>query len=316
MRQGSFDQGFFVLSWLGLLSAETVEERIALSAAGEATFDYSSSSAVTIVADFSAIIPQETQPDGIARFLRIGKLGTLDRVYKGEITKELITSSLSAGFRGDDLLTILELFCAPVNVASSVREWIREFSRASILDSGALVVCDERTASQIVARQQILELVEEIPCVKLFRIREGQRTELESRLVAMGFDPRFPLLTEAHEEETELPGAPTDRFKVVSDFLAKQNTTVAVAAGKYSSDLKVLEHADLMHVLNYSILMGHRLKLEVEAFPGTKAGEYSLLPEKIGRYEGADAVIGAAEGTRAGKQIPIKKILRIGVLYE
>lgn len=270
---------------------------------------------VMILPDFSAIIPQEVMPEVLYEFAVLGNFTNLDRVYKGIISKGIINESLSIGVDGDLIITHLLKWQAPSNVLETVKEWIREYSRLSILNTSTIISCDENTSKQISAYLPLSESIEEVKADKVFKIKKGREQEVKGMLSSMGFDSRVPELKIAkpvpadcfwtHKSENE--------FIVVFDFeKIIHHPDKKIKSGKYSEDLKELEMSDIVHVIDYAILMNNKLIIEYGGCEKIEKGMYTFIPRKIS--SDTDQVIEGVEiETFELRRYTIKKIIRIGV---
>ena len=316
-REDLYGEQLTHYAWLGIIDAGMDSNRMVFAPPRTSFYAHADESSITILPDFSAIVPQESPLPLLALFHRCGTFTALDRIYKGAVTREAVTASICAGYTAEEIMATLDQFRAPPNVSLTVREWVREFSRVAVISAETVIAADERTAAQISGAPALQEVLEEVPCAKLFRVRAGQEGRAETLLAAMGFDPRFPGSSGSTPPAAVWPEESDDaRLSVQTDVFSKvPSATIAVGSGKYSSELKALELADLLHVMDYAILMGNRLRLEVDAFPGTKAGEYAIDPVHLDK--GAEGHIeGTPEGSKVDKKFPLKKILRIGVIYD
>jgi hypothetical protein len=82
--------------------------------------------------------------------------------------------------------------------------------------------------------------------------------------------------------------------------------------GKYSSRLKALDLTDLMHVIDYALLMGQHLRFEYTGSPYIKKGMYLARP--LSYKKGPEPMLEAeTAGTKKKKTFLINKIVKIGV---
>ena len=134
-------------------------------------------------------------------------------------------------------------------------------------------------------------------------------------LISMSFDPRVPeiqqpkpvsaakMLIEDIDEELTLS------LEFQAEPKALSHT---MPSGKYSEELKELEVNEMFHVIDYAILMGHRVKIEYEGSPYLKQGKYMVVPLKL--LNGVEPYMEAKiETSGITKKYYIKKIKRIGV---
>jgi len=271
---------------------------------------------IRIMPDFSALLPQEIQPEGLHLFALSGEITSLDRVYKGIINRETVHNSLSRGVPGETLIASLQKWEAPENVVATVKEWIREFSRLCIIKNETIIVADEKTSMQVSSYAPLKNLIEPLKVYSAFTVKKGREEDVRNLLLTMGFDPRVP---EAHQPkppsaQSLLPKDAPEELTLFTEFVQNQTKSEArpITSGKYSEELKKLELNELFHVVDYAILMGHVLKLEYEGSPYLKQGVYLLSPVKL--VNGADAFVeGKIETSGTPKKFYIKRIRRIGV---
>ena len=273
---------------------------------------------IIIQPDFSALLPQETLPEHLYWFSRVGSLASLDKVYHGTITKDSINTTLSEGVAGEGLLDRLIAWQSPANVVETVREWIREFSRVSLLTGSFVVSAEEKVTRQLRSYAPLSGCLEPVKADCVFRVTTGKEGAVADLLVAMGFDPR-PSLTQAPEKATgDGRGSPfmhetlAIRLTPVVDFEKKPPSPFIVKQGKYGPQLKALETADLMHVIDYALLMGNRLRVEYAGGPKLRKGDYIIRP--LHYKKGEQPLLEAETGkTNAKKSFVIDNIRRIGV---
>jgi len=270
---------------------------------------------VMVQPDFSAILPQEVSSEELFQFSLTGSITNLDRVYNGLINRETVNESLSRGVSGTEIISYMEKWEAPVNVVETVREWIREFSRVCIISNDIIVTGDKKSTMEVSSFELLRDIVEPLTAHQVFKIKKGREDEARERLVTMGFDPRMPVKAVPQELSTEtlLQNEPVTELTLSKDFkTSSPDRARPMTSGKYSDELKALDQSEMSHVIDYALLMGHRLILDYEGSDTVKAGIYTIAPQKIingaeSRIKGRDSVAGDI------KEFSIKKISRIGV---
>jgi hypothetical protein len=281
---------------------------------------------VVILPDFSAMFPQETSPEYLYWFSKVGSLDSLDKVYKGKIIKDIILDSLAAGIEGRSILAFLTLWRSSGNVIETVKEWIREFSQVC-METGAIVAsADEKVTRRLYSFSPLAACLRPIQAHCIFRVVKGQEETVANLLSEMGFDHRSPMMQNsknASENRTE-PDIPVDcaagetMLSPVFDFeKSAQAPPLLLQQGKYSGSLKALELTELMHVIDYSLLMGSRLRIEYGGSPGIRKGIYLIRPLRY--QKGPDPFLEAESGRTCIKKIfLLGRILKIGVepLYD
>ncbi len=270
---------------------------------------------VILLPDFSAVLSQETPPDDLYWFSKAGEITSLDKVYKGAISREVINNSLSEGIDGEALVGRLAGWKAPNNVLETVREWIREFSRVYVTDRGCIVSFDEKATRQILSYEPLSKLVTLVRPQSIFSIRRGCEEAVKGLLASMGFDPRAPGESEPPIVRAGFdlsPDRPPRITPVVSFSPEEGIQTRSVKAGKYGEKLKELDINDMLHVLDYAVLMGHGVVLEYRGSPRVNAGMYSVKPLAV--HKAAEPFLEAETGPKKPKKkFLLAKIKRIGV---
>jgi hypothetical protein len=273
---------------------------------------------VILQADFSAMLPQETSPDDLYWFSKIGNLVLLDTVYRGNIDKGVVCDSLSAGIDGDELLKKMSVWEAPLNVILTVTEWIREFSRVALLTGSIVVSAEEKSTKQLLSYEPLGKCLEPINADCVFRIVNGKEETVSKLLVAMGFDPRpshTPSPPDPPKEDTDnvLQEPLVSRLTPVVNFdKIDPVVSITVKQGKYGRHLKALELTDLMHVIDYALLMGNRVNIDYAGSPGLRKGAYSIRP--LNYKKGERPQLEAQSGNANAKKLFfLEKIVKIGV---
>lgn len=278
-------------------------------------FEDTAKQRVMIMPDFSAVLPQEVLPETLYSFSLSGIIQRLDRVYKGCIDRDTVNESLSRGVKEDVLIDRLGRWGAPENIKTTVKEWIREFSRLCLIDAAAIITFDEKTGRQIRSYHPLSDMVEPVDAESVFIVKKGREREVRDLLTAMGFDPRVPEIQQPKPVSAAkmLMEDIDEELTLSLEFQAEQKIlSHTVPSGKYSAELKKLEINELFHVIDYAILMGHRVKIEYEGSPYLKQGQYTLTPLQL--VNGLEPYVeGKIEGSGLLKKYYIKKIKRIGV---
>jgi len=273
---------------------------------------------MVLMPDFSALIPQEIPLEHLYWFSKFGNLLSFDKIYKGTINREIINGSLNAGIAGEELLAWLDRWQAPKNVAETVKEWIREFSRISLETATFIVSAEEKVTKQLLSYAPLKNDLELISGHRIFRVVAGREHHVNQILVSMGFDARTPKRLKADHDENRpesLWGNSFDAaklFPIISGGKPEASSSTTVKQGKYSPQLKVLDLTDLMHVLDYALLMGHNLRFEYSGSPYIKKDLYLARP--LSYKKGLEPEL-EAEVTRTKKKkvFLINRIVKIGV---
>jgi hypothetical protein len=270
---------------------------------------------VILLPDFSAVLSQEILPEELYWFTKVGEVSSLDKVYKGIIKRDIINNSLSAGTDEKKLVDWLAAWKAPHNVMETVREWIREFSRVCVITHGCVVSFDEKASQQILSYAPLTNLVTPVRPHKIFMIRRGSEEEVRRILVTMGFDPRGPGENEPQKHRPALdlsPAEPRQITPVVSFEPDSEAPPRPVKAGKYGEKLKELDMSDLLHVLDYAVLMGHGATFEYLGSPYVRAGTYEVRPLAV--HKAKEPFLEAEIGPKKSKKrFLLRKIKKIGV---
>jgi hypothetical protein len=226
----------------------------------------------------------------------------------------VINESLCHGIRGEDLVSRLEGWQAPHNVVETAREWIREFSRVSLSAETILISADEKVTRQLTALPALQQNLEPVKAHQVFRVPPQARRQVEEILFGLGFDPRTPRLTSC-----EPPDAGASRETIaphpVPVFHFRQEPREAAAhpmSGKYSSEMKALDVNEMLHVLDYAILMGCCVRIRYGGSKGIKAGAYRVRPVSCERGP-LPTVTGETPDGRSRRRFLVKEIAKLGV---
>ena len=292
-------------------SAQSAANQDALSKSLHAT-------RILLMPDFSAMIPQEIAPEQLYWFSKLGSLDSFDRVYKGAISREIINNSLSEGIAGAVLLDRLDQWQAPKNVAETVKEWVREFSRISLETGSFVVSAEEKVTAQLMSYEPLKRWMEPIRAHAIFRVAPRHERQVNEILCAMGFDPRTPTFCHDDDDDNETeknlqePHGPGKMFPIVNFGAPQKPSPVIMTQGKYSSQLKALDLTDLMHVIDYALLMGQLLRFEYTGSPYIKKGMYLTRP--LSYKKGSEPMLEAeTAGTKKKKTLLINRIKKFGV---
>jgi hypothetical protein len=279
---------------------------------------------IILLADFSAVLTREVLPEDLYWFSKAGCLESFDSVYKGTIRREIINDSLSEGIDENKLVKWLETWKAPPNVLSTVKEWIREFSRMYITTRATIVSTDERATGQILSYEPLKRLVEPVQSQCVFHIRPGSEKEVRRILVSMGFDPRMPGDAAVVERDAsgntavpDIPGTdiPAGTMRILPAVIfgpPQEHGFRPVKNGKYGQKLKELDMSDLFHVLDYAVLMGQLVIFEYRGSPLVRKGTYTVSPLNVEKSPEPflDAQV---MPKKARKKFLLKCIIRVGV---
>ncbi len=307
-----------ILHYIGLIDAVLKDNEILWRriSGGMGFIDNENKRKVLILPDFSAIIPQEVSPDILYEFSFLGTFLDFDKVYKSIISRDAVNESLSRDISGERLVSYLSKWKAPENVIITVREWIREFSRLSIVSTDIIVSSEKKTSIQILSYPPMKDILKPIKAHTLFSIKKGHEKEVRDLLLNMGFDPRVPEKEKPSYISTEalLKKERYEELALSFDFKkSSRSDPHPVKTGKYSEELKELDMCDMFHVIEYAILMKYHIKLEYEGDTNLHKGNYNVIPSKL--VDNTDSFIeGKTERGGEDKKFYIKKIKRIGVL--
>lgn len=269
---------------------------------------------VTVLPDFSVLLPREISPLKFYWFLRTGSIVSYDHIYRGVIQKETLFCSLAQGVPGEALLTEIGTWKAPANVLATIREWIREFYRVSVSSDTILAAADERVTRQISNYGPLKNIIEPIASHTVFRIKPGHEEQVRQMLHAMGFDARSSRDPQITQPDNLLAIAPIP-FEPVIDFSAIEVVGKKITnKSKYSAELKKLDQGEIYHVIDYAILMGNKIKFEYKGCKNVRKGIYSIKPT-LCRKDNASFIEGE-DGRKTLRRFELDKIERIGVVEE
>ncbi len=273
---------------------------------------------ITVLPDFSAILPRETPAWVLPAFARVGRLVSYDSIYKGEISRETVHNSSARGVDGEAIISLLQERDAPENVVMSVREWIREFERLFLSHRATIISSDERTTRQLESIESLESMLISYPAHRAFMVKPGREVEVERILKEAGFDPRPSKVSSAaglnstHAGERKEPLNRTPVFEPARISQTDDNDSRA-QSGKYGGGLKRLDMTDTRHVIEYAVLMGQRIRLEYTGSPGLPKGEYEIVPREI-THGAIPAVEEIPEVNRERRKFLLDNIDRIGVV--
>lgn len=272
---------------------------------------------IIVMPNFSTIIPQEVDPSELFRFNELGTLQSLDRVYWGKISKQIILDTCTRGVDPEQIMDWLNGWKAPLNVLETVREWIREFLRLYMTDHNMLVSSDEKVTMQINSYEPLKIYLEPVSADAVFRIKKGSEDKVKEILQSLGFDTRMPgqdkFIGTAHPivEETQTP---VESWVPITEVEKPADQAASPMRGtKYGSEMKALDTSEIVHVIDYAILTGAVISFDYEGSPYLKPGIYMVKP--LSFQKGIDpAFEGEVTRTKSRKMFYLKKIRKIGVL--
>jgi hypothetical protein len=273
-----------------------------------------------VQADFSAMIPQEAEADEIFHFAQVGELLSLDKVFKGKLSRDILANSLSRGVDSTKIVDWLEMHQAPPNVLETVKEWIREFFRLFITERMILVSGDEKVSRQIESYEPLKACLESVPAHTVYQIKRGCEDKVKEILTGLGFDYRKPgdelpvdTVERLRADETYMV---ENKWRAVTEARSEEKKKMSAMRGtKYGEELKALDMSEIIHVIDYAVLTGRNLILDYEGSPYLKPGIYTVLP--LSCRKGMDPILEAELlRTKSRKQFYVKKIRKIGVASE
>lgn len=272
---------------------------------------------VTVMPDFSVIIARETSPALLYAFSWLGVLSSFDQVYKGKVERDAVNDALSRGVGSAELIGLLRRWRAPDNVVATVEEWIRGYSRLCVRHGDLVVSHDAKVTKQLLSYEPIRAMADPLEADAVFVIREGKRDAVWRALSAMGFDPRSagtPEETSVSGEELAFPEE--EPLEPLFELEApSEDEIVHIKHGKYSADLKVLDVNEMLHVIDYAILMGYVLRFEYAGSPHVRRGQYAVKPAAVEKGDNL-CLEGVVTATRRKKKFFVRKIEKIGVVTE
>ena len=293
-----------------------------------------------IMSDFSVVIPQEISPSELFDFAKIGMPAAFDKVYKGKITKESVSNSLSAGISDAYMREWLAARNASANVAKTVDEWIREFSRLFVNHGSVLVSSGEKITKQLSSFEPLRKYLTAIDAHTVFAIQPGSEQAVLDILEKLGFDARAPwgheilpapadnaepqscphCESEHEQSESDDDDTHTDKrerlpieWEPLTDFAAADAPPSAMNRTKYGAGLKALGISEIVQVADYAILTNQNLVIDYLGSAQIKQGVYIVTP--FGVDKSIDSAIEAEiPHVRGRKLFLLGKIKRIGVV--
>ncbi|MCL2688347.1 MAG: hypothetical protein FWE57_00680 [Chitinispirillia bacterium] len=274
---------------------------------------------MTVMTDFSVIIPQEISPAELFGYAYIGMLKSFDKVYKGQINRHSVCNAMSHGIDDTDMRLWLFKRSSPANVLSTVEEWCREFSRLYVSHDTVLVSSDKKITVQLSAYEQLRDHLTIVSADAVFRIRNGSEPRVFEILEKLGFDPRTPDERPAiiPAAENQAAAAAEKQWKPLTDFSSVNDTErpLPMRRTKYGSELKALDISEMTHVVDYAILTAQHIIIDYEGSSLIKPNVYTVLP--LGLQKGADPIIEAqTPRSKSRKMFFLRKVKKIGVLQQ
>ncbi|HEX2955842.1 MAG TPA: hypothetical protein VHO70_03385 [Chitinispirillaceae bacterium] len=308
------------LKFAGILEYIANENEIFFQLAESFSMRSDQIGAAIVQADFTAMIPQESNADEIFHFAQAGELLSLDKVFKGKLSKEVLANSLSRGVDSSQITAWLEQHQAPANVLETVKEWIREFFRLFITERVMLVSGEEKVSRQIESYEPLKNCLEIVPAHSVYQIKRGCEDKVKEILTGLGFDYRKPgdeltadIVERMRADESFMMES---RWRPVTEARSEEKKKMSAMRGtKYGEELKALDINEIIHVIDYAVLTGRNLILDYEGSPYLKPGVYTVLP--LSCRKGMDPILEAELlRTKSRKQFYVKKIRKIGVESE
>lgn len=269
-----------------------------------------------VLPDFSVIIPQECSHDVLYWYSRFGALGSFDKIYRGQLSRESISDALAGGYRAEQILERLAQWEAPGNVVSTVREWIGEFGRVSLYQGAVLLACSDTLAHQLEGFEPLRGMIEPVEVQRVYVVKAGFERVVEERMRAMGFDTRFPRMAAARScslEQLLAPPSAQEGAVVFGLENSAQEVPRPAPGGKYGSELQQRSESEIDNIVDYAILMGQGLKIDYEGTTGIKRGVYTVEPLRMIR-SGIIGLEGRDCASNTNKVFLRAKIIRIGVV--
>jgi hypothetical protein len=149
----------------------------------------------------------------------------------------------------------------------------------------------------------------------VFTIRRGREEDAKRVLASMGFDHRKPgesAFEKLHAAIEVAPDTVPAIAPVVSFEPRDAGPVRPVKAGKYGEKLKELDMSDLIHVVDYAVLMGKALTVEYLGSPYIKEGVYTVSPLAV-QKSGEPFFEAEAKAGKSKRKFLLKKVHRIGV---
>jgi hypothetical protein len=269
---------------------------------------------IIIMPDFNVLIPPNVLPKDLFWFLRIGEINSYDKIYKAVITRDMINTSLIEGTKESKIIEWLTSVSAPQNVIETVKEWIREFFRTQISTGTFVMSFNENVTNQLLEYEPFRCLTDYYKPHAVFKILNGHENEAKRILKSMGFESRerYSFKNEKKiiedirlEEDKNI--IPVVNFENQIDYEFK-----ILKKGKYGHQLKEMDQIDLIHVIDYAILMNKAICINYLGSSFIKKGEYTVYPLKL--YKTKEAYLEAfMKDSKVKRKFYLSKIKEIGV---
>lgn len=310
---GAHGNGGFILSARG---EEVLKEGgIAMETASQ----------VTVLPTFEMLVPRMLETRLSKRLFAVAGLEKSDALHTFKISRESLYNGLNRGMKASEAMAFLEKVSQhslPQNVHYSLQEWLDAHGAVSFESHFLLRVKKPETYQKVKAILSGSSYgFEELPPMG-FSISFADYNNVFSILSKLGFAPRpfapaqprngaekGKTILESYERLFPAQGGETEEELLLPDEAELPADNVQRENGKYGGKFKKLPYHELVHVLNYSILMEQKIEAELK----DGAGRVLMVPAELALQTTDPMVKGHDARTGEKTEIKINDIEKIRV---
>ncbi|MFW5960453.1 MAG: hypothetical protein ACOCSE_04975 [Chitinivibrionales bacterium] len=211
-----------------------------------------------VMPDFSVIASQNISPSDMVYIAFTCNIEQYDIVYRAKFSKDQLINTLDRAVEGRDVIGRISSWKVPENVYRSIKEWVREYFRVSVVRDWSIAVADEKTAEEIRDNQQLKGYLEEVDAHSFFRIKRGTGNHVANLLSNMGYSVN-----------ENVPEVKPENYAIDARLNLKYRKTPASVngnnhfrSGKYGKGMKELGYGQILQVLEYSQVMEEPVEME------------------------------------------------------
>ena len=248
---------------------------------------------ITIMPNFEIVVPRQLEPETLAALFQICDIVKSDAMLTLKLTQASLYAGLDTGGvepgRIGPLLSHTSPRGIPQNVLFSLNEWLAAYGIVSFEMHFILRVKNaelHERIKRIIAGTKFQW--EELPGTG-FSINASDYNEVFSILSRLGLSPKPFQDSRRQGAQRERQGTILDEYlsgkvrESEDEFIVpeEKEETIRVSGkvnGKYGGKLKSLPYHELIHVINYSILMGSGLEIELK---GVGEQHITIVPREL-----------------------------------
>ena len=277
----------------------------------------------TILPTFELLVPRELQSHLLKNLFWLTEIEKGDTLITFKLTRESLYAGLNRGLSAQDILPFFKTLCPrglPQNILFSLEEWLSAHGVVSFETHFILRVKTREAYDKIKGILQGSKFVYDEMAPIGFSVRFSDYHDLFAILTRLGFAPSpfiSPVLAgNGKKGETildcylkrEAMDAEGSEEYLLPETQPVQGVSPARDNGKYGGQFKVLPYNELIHVLNYSILMEQRIEVELK-----KEKRALFYPTELLLHSSEPCIKGRDGVTGERNEIRIDDIERIRV---